>query len=239
MTVGALLAAAGIGERLASGIPKALCPVGGRTLLEHSLAGLRAHPGIGPIVVTAPADFAQRFVELTAGDPAITVIAGGRTRQDSVRLGLGVLPAEVDVVLVHDAARPFLTAAVIDRVLAAIDSGADAVVPAVPITDTIKRVAPDGNVLGTVLRDELRAAQTPQGFRREQLVAAHNYARMANLLDVSDDAGLVERHGGRVVVVDGDPRTFKITRSLDLALAELVAERDLSEAELSRQELPG
>jgi 2-C-methyl-D-erythritol 4-phosphate cytidylyltransferase len=174
-------------------------------------------------VVTAPTNFAPRYVELTSADPMVTVIAGGRTRQDSVRLGLGVLPDEVDVVLVHDAARPFVPASTIARVLAAIEDGADAVVPAVPVADTIKRVSADGLVLGTVERAELRAAQTPQGFQRGPLSAAHQYARMANLLDVSDDAGLVERHGGKVVVVEGDARSFKITRPFDLAVAELMA----------------
>src|SRR5437773_1897674 len=128
------------------------------------------------IVVIAPAEFAPRYVELTAADPLVTVVAGGRTRQDSVRLGLGVLPDDVDVVLVHDAARPFVPAHTIARVLAAIEDGADAVVPAVPVADTIKRVSADGLVLGTVERAELRAAQTPQGFRRGPLSAAHQYA---------------------------------------------------------------
>jgi 2-C-methyl-D-erythritol 4-phosphate cytidylyltransferase len=223
MNIGALLAAAGSGERLAVGVPKALCTVAGRTLLEHALAALRAEPRVGPIVVTAPTNFAPRYVELTSADPMVTVVAGGRTRQDSVRLGLGVLPEEVDVVLVHDAARPFVPASTIARVLAAIEDGADAVVPAVPVADTIKRVSADGLVLGTVERTELRAAQTPQGFRRVPLSAAHQYARMANLHDVSDDAGLVERHGGKVVVVEGDIRSFKITRPFDLAVAELMA----------------
>jgi 2-C-methyl-D-erythritol 4-phosphate cytidylyltransferase len=222
VTVGALLAAAGIGERLGAGIPKALCTVGGRTLLEHSLGALRAHPAVGPIVVTAPADFASRFVELAASDPAVTVVAGGKTRQDSIRLGLGVLGPEVEIVLVHDAARPFPVIATPARALSAIEAGADGVVPVLPVTDTIKRVAPDGTVVGTVDRAELRAAQTPQGFRRAALAAAHQYARTASLHHVSDDAGLVERHGGRVVVVDGDPRTMKITGPSDLAIAEIM-----------------
>ncbi len=230
MTVGALLLAAGAGQRLGQARPKALCEVGGRTLLEHSLSTLRAHPSLGPIVVTAPADHAQRVVELCAGDPSVTVIAGGRTRQDSVRLGLGVLAEDADPVLVHDAARPFFTAACLDRVLAALEAGADAAVPAVAVTDTIKRVTADSVVVGTVDRAELRAVQTPQGFRRAALAGAHQYARMANLHDVSDDAGLVERHGGRVVVVDGDAEAFKITRPLDLSLAEFLvhAGRDAS-----------
>lgn len=225
VNVGALLAAAGSGERLAAGVPKALCTVAGMTLLEHALTALRVEPRVGPIVVSAPAEFAPRYVELTSADPMVTVVAGGRTRQDSVRLGLGVLPDDVDVVLVHDVARPFVPAPTIARVLAAIEDGADAVVPAVPVADTIKRVSADGLVLGTVERAELRAAQTPQGFRRGPLSAAHQYARMANLHDVSDDAGLVERHGGKVVVVEGDARSFKITRPFDLAMAELMAEQ--------------
>ena len=223
MTIGALLAAAGSGERLSGDTPKALRTVAGAALVEHALRGLRAHPAVGPSVLAVPASHAERFVELAGSDPAVTVVAGGKTRQDSIRLSLAVLDPEVDTVLVHDAARPFVTVETIDRVLAALREGADAVVPVVAVTDTIKRVGPDGAVIGTVARDDLRAAQTPQGFRRAALTSAHQYARMAKLIDVSDDAGLVERHGGRVVVVDGDIRTFKITRPLDLRVAELIA----------------
>jgi 2-C-methyl-D-erythritol 4-phosphate cytidylyltransferase len=223
VTVGAILLGAGVGARLGGETPKALCPVGPRTILEYALAGLRACPAVGPIVVTAPTDYAARVVELTAGDPALTVIAGGRTRQHSVRLALGVLAPAADVVLVHDAARPFFTTGTVDRVLGALGAGADAAVPTVAVVDTIKRVGPGGAVVGTVARDEIRAVQTPQGFRRDALTAAHRYAQAAKLSDVSDDAGLVERHGGRVVVVDGAEQAFKITRPLDLELARVVA----------------
>ena len=218
MTVAVLLLAAGTGERLAAGRPKALYVIGGSSLLEHSYCAFAGHPRIDRIVVTAPADLASDVAEAMSG--RADVVAGGRTRQDSVRLGLGELPAEVDIVLVHDAARPFVPLDLIDRVLGALDAGADAAVPALVITDTIKRVGPGGAVVATLDRAELRAVQTPQGFRREELAAAHAYAQISGLRDVTDDAALVERHGGRVVLVPGADSAFKITRPWDLLLAE-------------------
>lgn len=220
MKVVALLLAAGAGERLGAEVPKALCALAGRTLLEHALDSLSAHPDVSRIVVTAPAEYAADVAALLGA--RATVISGGATRQDSVRLGLDVLGADAEFVLVHDAARPFVPLDLIDRVIAALAGGADAAVPALAVTDTIKRVAADGSVVGTVDRRELRAVQTPQGFRRADLVSAHRYARTAGIRDVSDDAALMERHGARVVLVEGSEQAFKITHPWDLRLAELM-----------------
>lgn len=219
MTVAALLLAAGAGERLGAGVPKALYPLGGRTILEHAYLSITADPRITHVVVTAPAEEAEKVAATMAG--RAVVISGGRTRQDSVRLALDMLAADsVETVLVHDAARPFVPAGVIGRVIDALAAGADAAVPALAVADTIKRVSADGAVIGTLNRTELRAVQTPQGFRLSELVAAHEYAIKAGLHDVSDDSGLVERHGGRVVLVEGADEAFKITRPWDLRLAE-------------------
>jgi 2-C-methyl-D-erythritol 4-phosphate cytidylyltransferase len=216
MTVAAILVAAGSGVRLGGEVPKAFVAVAGRTLLEHAASRFVGAPGINACVVVAPADRLDDAAALSGA----RAVAGGVTRQESVDAGLRVLPAEVDLVLIHDVARPFVPAAVIGRVLQGLARGADAVVPAVPITDTIKRVDRTGTVLATVDRTELVAVQTPQGFRRDVLVAAH--AAAAHVA-ATDDAALVEAAGGRVVVVDGADEAFKVTRTWDLVLAEAVA----------------
>lgn len=155
---------------------------------------------------------------------AVAVVAGGAARADSVSLGLAALPAEVDIVLVHDAARALTPADVFDRVIAAVRAGEDAVTPALPVTDTIKAVqaGPDGeSVTDTPDREVLRAVQTPQGFRRQTLERAHAEVRQS----VTDDCGLVEALGGRVRVVAGSPRAFKITTPHDLELASMWLDR--------------
>jgi 2-C-methyl-D-erythritol 4-phosphate cytidylyltransferase len=217
MIVAAVLVAGGSGTRLGANVPKAFVSIDGRTLLEHAVARLQ-HPRIRDAVVVAPADWVRRARELCAA----TVVAGGNTRQESVAAGLSAVAADVEVVLVHDVARPFVPAAVVDRVLAALEAGADAAIPACPVTDTVKQVSADGTVTATVDRSTLVAVQTPQGFRREVLVAAH--ARLSSL-GATDDAALVEAAGGRVVVVPGARESFKITDQWDLALAESVVAR--------------
>ncbi len=223
LTVAAILVAAGDGRRLGASVPKAFCEVRGRTLLEHALAPFIAHAAVRDLVLVVPAGHIEQSEQTArkAGDD-VTVVAGGATRQQSVGAGLATLAADVDTVLVHDVARPFVPAEVIDRVLAALAAGADAVIPARPVTDTIKRVAAGGVVAETLDRSTLWAVQTPQGFGRNVLVAAHEAAAVG---DVTDDAGLVEAHGGTVVVVDGADEAFKITRPWDLVLAEAVAAR--------------
>lgn len=208
---------AGEGHRLGAPVPKAFQDVAGRTLLEHSLDPFVAHPGVRDVVVIVPASQLTRAQELVG---AVTVLAGGVTRLDSVRIGLAALADDVEAVLVHDVARAFVPPAVIDRVIAALADGADAVVPGLPVIDTIKRVDADEVVLATIDRSELRAIQTPQGFRRSALVAAHVGAPEA-----TDDAALIEAGGGQVVVVPGAEEAFKITRPWDLMIAEAVARR--------------
>jgi 2-C-methyl-D-erythritol 4-phosphate cytidylyltransferase len=222
MRVAAILLAAGAGERLGVGVPKALYSLAGKTLLEHAYLSLVAHERIESVVVTAPLAEAEQIAVAMSG--RAVVISGGRTRQDSVCLALAVLDPSVELVLVHDAARPFVPVDVIGRVIDAVEGGADGAVPALVVTDTIKRVGLDGAVLSTLNRAELRAVQTPQGFRVSELLSAHRYAIKAGMHDVSDDAGLIERHGGRIVLVEGSDESFKITRPWDLRLAELLAQ---------------
>ena len=213
-TVAAILVAAGSGTRLGAEVPKAFVRVAGRTLVEHAAARFVAHPRVRDVVVVAPAAWLRAASALV---PGATVVAGGETRQQSVSCGLAALAADVDEVLVHDVARPFVPDAVIDRVLDALAS-AQAAIPVLPVTDTIRRTDAAGELHETVDRTTLAAVQTPQGFSRAALVAAHEGAPPA----ATDDAVLVEARGGRVVGVPGDDRAFKITYPLDLLLAEAV-----------------
>ena len=215
-SVGALVPAAGLGVRLGPGEPKALRELAGEPLLVHAVRTLRSVPSIGVVVVAAPAPDVEAVGRLLVAYDVI-VVPGGDDRQDSVHRTLAALPPDVDLVLVHDAARCLTPGHVIEAVVAALRAGADAVVPVLPIADTVKHV--DGvRVLGTVDRAALRAVQTPQGFRREVLEQAHAAGRQA----ATDDASLVEVLGGTVTTVPGDDEAFKITRPLDLLLAEAV-----------------
>jgi 2-C-methyl-D-erythritol 4-phosphate cytidylyltransferase len=175
------------------------------------------------VVVVAPRESVAAISDSLAGRAA--VVAGGATRQESVDLGLAALSGDFELVLVHDAARPLVSQDVISTVVAALRAGADAVIPVLPVVDTIKRVNAAAQVIGTVDRAELRIVQTPQGFRRDVLVAAHASAKDRGVADISDDAGLIEGIGRTVQTVPGDERTFKITTPYDLALANrLVAQ---------------
>jgi 2-C-methyl-D-erythritol 4-phosphate cytidylyltransferase len=211
----ALLVAAGRGERLGSDGPKALVPLAGRPLYEWSLAALRACPGIDQIVVALPPGVAA---------PAGTVgVAGGVERSHSVRNALAASTG--DVVLVHDAARPLLTPALVEACLAAVlEEGVDAAIAATPVTDTIKRAGPDGIVTGTVPRAALWSVQTPQVFRRAALERALAQDD-AVLAAATDDAALVEAQGGTVVVVPASPDNLKVTTPVDLDVAALLLGR--------------
>lgn len=231
MTVAAVVPAAGRGERLGPGGPKALRLLGGVPMLVHAVRALAEARLVDVVVVAAPPDqVAQVRGILDAHHvPAeVRVVAGGATRQESVRRALEGLAA--DVVLVHDAARPLAPSELADDVARCVLDGADAVVPVLPVADTVKEVDAFGQVVRTVDRDILRLVQTPQGFKRGVLLAAHAAAEQAGDL-ATDDAGLVERNGGSVVVVPGSPEAFKVTRSLDLVVAEaLLARRRASRA---------
>jgi 2-C-methyl-D-erythritol 4-phosphate cytidylyltransferase len=215
-TVGAVVPAAGAGTRLGPGVPKALRLLAGEPLLLHAVRRLRACPEVGPVVVAVPAGAEADVTALLAGLGA-TVVAGGAERQDSVAAGLAALPAEVELVLVHDAARALVPPSVVAAVVAALREGAEAVVPVLPVADTVKRVDGEGVVVATVPRGDLRAVQTPQGFRRDVLERAHRTSA-----PVTDDASMVEALGVRVRTVPGDPEAFKVTTAFDLQVAEAV-----------------
>lgn len=207
--MGAVVVAAGRGERLGESVPKAFVEVAGRTLLARSLDALRA-AGVPHLVAVVPAGLVDGC---PVGDD-VAVVAGGATRQGSVAAGIAALPPQVRTVLVHDAARALVPVEVVRRVVAALRSGQRAVVPGLPVADTLRDLE-----RGPVDRRGVVAVQTPQGFARDDLERAHAEASGA---DATDDAGLVEALGVPVHVVAGHPEAFKVTRPLDLLLAEAV-----------------
>ncbi|BFM26121.1 2-C-methyl-D-erythritol 4-phosphate cytidylyltransferase [Microbacterium sp. che218] len=211
-----IVVAAGSGTRLRGGAPKAFVGLDARSILHHALRGVFSAPA-AQVVVVVPEGYegdATTDALDAAGDRGelVTVVTGGATRQQSVAAGLAALWGDVDTVLVHDAARALTPAAVFERVVAALDDGAVAVIPVLPVVDTIKRVDGAGRVVAAVDRSELAAAQTPQGFRRSVLEAA---AASADA-DHTDDAALVAAAGHPVVTVEGDARAFKVTTAPDL-----------------------
>ena len=214
----AILLAAGAGKRLGAERPKALLPIGERTMLAVAAAGAAASPKIGAIVVAAPPGYEEEARSCVEGLPVpTTILTGGRTRQASVRAALTALAADAEIVVVHDAARPFAPPDLFTDVIRAVEGGADGAVPVIAVADTVKRL--DGvRVVDTVARNELGLAQTPQAFRVKALREAHDRAFAAEE-KVTDDAMLLERTA-TVVAVAGDPRNFKITTMLDLARAE-------------------
>ena len=220
-TVAAVIVAAGSGERLGAGVPKALVPLHGRPLLDWALDAFAGHPDIDSVVVVVPVD-SVAAVRADMGGRA-TVVAGGASRQRSVDLGLAAVEPDIDLVLVHDAARPLVEASVISAVVARLRQGDPAVIPVLPVTDTVKRVDSAGRVVATVDRTELRAVQTPQGFSRAVLLAAHRAAEQRSLTEVTDDAGLLEALGVTVQTVPGAEICFKITTPYDLRLAHRIA----------------
>jgi len=251
VTVGCILVAAGIGERLGAGRPKALVEVGGRALVRYAVEAVAASGVVDHLTVVAPPGHERQTAGIAAaasslaatsatgaadarprengllresGRPqgtSVCVVTGGATRQQSVRNGLDATPADADVVLVHDAARCFAPPTLIAQIVAAVRAGADAVVPAVPVVDTLVEVdEPGATVVGAPDRRRLRAVQTPQGFRRQVLEDAHVAAAERGDRDATDDAGLVRRLGVEVHAVPGVDEAFKITTPLDLARAE-------------------
>jgi 2-C-methyl-D-erythritol 4-phosphate cytidylyltransferase len=216
--VAVLVPAAGSGIRLGPGAPKALRLLRGEPLLIHAVRRLAAAMSVGRIVVAAPPAEVAAVERLVAGTGA-QVVPGGATRQGSVAAALAAVGGGFPIVLVHDAARALAPPSLVERVAAAVRAGHDAVIPVLPVIDTIKQVA-DGLVLGTVDRSALRVVQTPQGFRREVLIAAH----AAAVDELTDDAGLAEKIGVPVWTVAGDEAAMKITRPLDLRLAELLVD---------------
>jgi len=213
--------AAGRGDRLGPGTPKALRLLGGEPLLVHAVRSAVASGVVDLVAVAVPPSESDDVRDLLKPHaPELVVVAGGATRKASVAAALAEVPAPVDVVLVHDAARCLTPPALFAAVTSAVRRGADAAVPVLPVTDTVKQV--HGNkVLATLDRSELYTVQTPQAFRRAVLDHAHATVDE----DATDDAGLAERAGAAVRVVAGDDDAFKITRPLDLLLAEIVLSR--------------
>jgi len=214
----AILVAAGSGSRLGGDHPKAFVGLGGRPLLAESLERLDLSDWIDALVVAAPPEWEEPTIllaeELVASKVA-AVVTGGATRAESVRNALAEIPDDALVVLVHDAARPLVDDAILERVLGGLAEGVDGVVPGLPLRDTIKRVE-RGVVVETIPRDELVAVQTPQAFLADRLRAAY----AGELAGATDCASLIERAGGRIGVVAGDPRLTKVTTVDDLELVE-------------------
>lgn len=209
IVTGVVVVAGGLGTRLGAGRPKALVEVGGEALVGHAVRRALDASGVRQVVVVAPGGHLDEFRALLP--ESVDLVTGGAERTDSVAAGLAALRSEVEVVLVHDAARALAPPDLFERVAAAAARGYDAVVPGVPVTDTIKQIDPDGRVVATPERRSLRAVQTPQGFARDALTRAHALGELA-----TDDAALVERLGGRVRVVEGDPLAVKVTTPADL-----------------------
>jgi 2-C-methyl-D-erythritol 4-phosphate cytidylyltransferase/2-C-methyl-D-erythritol 2,4-cyclodiphosphate synthase len=219
VSVSVILVAAGRGVRAGGSTPKQLLDLGGQTMLQRSVAACDAHPDVDELVVVLPAEWVAEGPSLIGPTRArCHVVAGGDRRQDSVRAGFAAVQESAGIVLVHDAARPFVSRAVIDRVVAAAGTSG-AAVPAVQASDTVKRVGVDGRrrVSETVPRSEVWLAQTPQGFRRDVLAAA--IAASAGQDEATDEAQLVEWMGGEVQVVDGDNANVKVTTADDVARA--------------------
>ncbi|WP_408668293.1 2-C-methyl-D-erythritol 4-phosphate cytidylyltransferase [Jatrophihabitans sp.] len=202
-------------------MPKALVPLCGRPLLNWALDAFSSHPDIDSVVVVAPAE-AMTAVQAHVGESA-RVVAGGSSRQRSVRLGLAALGPDVELVLVHDAARPLVDPSVVSAVVTALRHGAQAVIPVLAVADTVKQVDSAGQVVATLDRTGLRAVQTPQGFSLAALLAAHRAAEQRSLTEVTDDAGLLEALGVPVRTVAGASISFKITTQHDLRLAHAIA----------------
>jgi 2-C-methyl-D-erythritol 4-phosphate cytidylyltransferase len=215
--VWAVLVAAGLGERFGGDRPKAFSKLGDRPLLAESLERLDRSDWIESIVIVAPREWEEPSIlvaeELSAGK-VHSAVTGGATRAESVRAGLEGVPDDAAVVLVHDAARPILAEDVLERVITGLEEGWDGVAPGLLIADTVKRLDGDA-VAETVDRSGLVAVQTPQAFLAETLRRAHAAGG-----DATDCAGLVEAAGGRVRIVEGDPRLLKVTTQDDLDVAE-------------------
>jgi 2-C-methyl-D-erythritol 4-phosphate cytidylyltransferase len=217
----ALLVAAGSGERLGAGGPKAFVALAGRPMLAWSLDALR-DAEIADVVVAAPAGAEDEALAVarSRGMAEVRVVAGGAARSGSVRAALAAAPDGHDRVVVHDAARPLVESGLFSRALAALD-GSDAAIAAARVTDTVKEAGSDGRVTATLDRTRLWAVQTPQAFRREVLERALDVGDDV-LAAATDDAWLVERLGGTVRVVESSPANLKVTTPHDLRVAELL-----------------
>ena len=223
MRASAIIVAAGSGTRLGSGEPKAFVKLHGRAMLHYSLATLAALHSITEVVIAIPVGMERKTrdeVARAALEVPVKITPGGIERQDSVRIALALTSAEAEVIVIHDAARPFADAALFRRCLEAA-ALRGAAIAAIPVSDTLKRVA-DGVIHATVKRAGLYQAQTPQAFQRRLLVAAHERASRERIV-ATDDADLVEQIGGTVEIIEASALNLKITTKSDLTIAESIA----------------
>jgi 2-C-methyl-D-erythritol 4-phosphate cytidylyltransferase len=220
--VAVVIPAGGAGRRM-GGVSKPLLELGGEPALARCLQPFLARSDVQCIVVALPGELHAAPPAWLTADARVSTVAGGVERSDSVRLALAAVPADADVVLVHDAARPLVSADVIQRCIDAAVDGRSAIA-AVRVTDTIKEVDEGGRILATPDRRRLWAAQTPQAFPAAVLRSAHARAA-AEGVAATDDAALVDRYGGTVVVVEGAPENLKITTPADIAVAEALLAR--------------
>ncbi len=223
MIAGAVIAAAGRGSRMGLEREKQFLPLLGVPILARSINIFTGHAAVQAVVAALPPGREEEALELIrpyCRMEKVMAVAGGDTRQQSVYRGLQALPEEIELVCVHDAARPLASAALLEKLLlAAAEAGA--AIPGLPPADTLKEIDKDGFVTATPLRSSLRRAQTPQVFRRELLEAAYEEA-IRQGVEATDDAALAELAGYRVLTVAGEEHNLKITSPLDLALAELI-----------------
>ncbi|MFP5527279.1 2-C-methyl-D-erythritol 4-phosphate cytidylyltransferase [Peptococcus simiae] len=221
--LGIVVLAAGRGKRMGAGGNKLFLPLGGQSVLSLALCHIRAGAPACPLmVVYRPGEKAlvqAALAEASLDPDEVLLTEGGAERQDSVRQALSALPADWDRVLIHDGARPILRAALMARLVRGLDQAA-AVIPVLPVTDTVKQVDSEGYVLKTVDRTKLYRVQTPQAFQVAPLQAYHSRA-LEEGLAVTDDAALMEAYGEAVLTVAGDPYNIKVTLPADLPLAEL------------------
>ena len=209
--VAAIIPAAGLGTRLGADIPKAFLSLGGVSLLTRSALVMSAVADV--LIVSAPAEaLSEASAQLEQVDAEIHIVAGGEHRQESVANALRMVPADISIVLVHDAARPLVPLRVVQDVVAAIRNGAKAAIPVLPLVDTIKRVNGQGLAIETIDRNQLRRVQTPQGFDRATLKFAYENPEVV----ATDDAGLMDALGVAVTTVVGDERALKITTMSDV-----------------------
>jgi 2-C-methyl-D-erythritol 4-phosphate cytidylyltransferase len=225
--VGVIIPAAGSGVRMGSVRPKQFLELGGKPILLHTLERFQWSTAVDAIVLAAPEEFLDDVRALVRREllpKVLDIVPGGKERRDSVWSGMRRLEgAEIDLVLVHDAVRPFVSAGLIDRVCAAA-AEYGAAIPAMPVEQTVKMVDPAGFVLQTPNRSELRTIQTPQGFLFDELLEAYRHPRNTDH-GVTDDAMLVERMGRKVRVIEGEATNIKITTPLDLRLATAILAR--------------
>jgi 2-C-methyl-D-erythritol 4-phosphate cytidylyltransferase len=223
MRVSAIVVAAGSGARLGASIPKAFVMIGGITLLARTLRTIGSVASIDEVVITVPAGMepkAREEANAAGVSIPVKIVVGGAERQDSVRIALSFSSATAELVVIHDAARPFATPLMFESCIERAGAIGAAIV-AIPLADTLKRVEQE-TIAATVSRAGLWQAQTPQAFRRQLLIEAHERAALEKIT-ATDDADLVEQIGGRVVIVEGSPLNLKITTPEDLSLAEAIA----------------